>query len=119
LRGFTFTSSLSILEAELENFSIETGFCRKKMLFFYKIARRLLMNNSAKNKALSHIKKKRRGWAFSATDFTFDLSRWKVDRSLTDLAKEGKIRRIIQELYDYPKYSNIHIFLVDFHVVNP
>jgi hypothetical protein len=35
------------------------------------------------------------------------LTRWKVDRSLADLAKEGKIRRIMSGLYDYPKYSDI------------
>ena len=65
------------------------------------------MAYSSKDKVLSRIRGKGSGWAFSATDFTFNLSRWKVDRSLADLAREGKIRRIIQGLYDYPKYSNI------------
>jgi hypothetical protein len=65
------------------------------------------MSNSAKDKVLSRIHGKGRGWVFSATDFTLNLSRWKVDRSLADLAKEGKIRRIMQGLYDYHRYSDI------------
>jgi len=65
------------------------------------------MLGSAKNEVLSHIHGKGRGWAFSATDFTLTLSRWKVDRSLSDLAREGKIRRIMPGLYDYPRYSDI------------
>ncbi len=62
---------------------------------------------TAKNVVLSKIYGKGRGWAFSAVDFMADLSRWKVDRSLSDLAREGKIRRLIQGLYDYPLYSEI------------
>ena len=65
------------------------------------------MANTSKDKVLSRIHGKGKGWVFSATDFTFDLTRWKVDRSLTDLAREGKIRRIRQGLYYYPKYSDI------------
>jgi hypothetical protein len=65
------------------------------------------MANTSKERVLYRIRGKGKGWAFSATDFTFDLTRWKVDRSLADLAREGKIRRIMQGLYDYPKYSDI------------
>jgi len=65
------------------------------------------MAYSSKDKVLSRIRGKGKGWAFSATDFTVNLPRWKVDRSLADLAREGKIRRIVQGLYDYPKYSDI------------
>lgn len=62
---------------------------------------------TAKNKVLSKIYGMGRGWAFSAIDFIANLSRWKVDRSLSDLAREDKIRRIAQGLYDYPLYSEI------------
>ena len=62
---------------------------------------------TAKNKVLLKIHNMGRGWAFSATDFIAGLSRWKVDRSLSDLARENKIRRIAQGLYDYPLYSEI------------
>jgi hypothetical protein len=65
------------------------------------------MEKSAKDKVLSIIRNKGRGWVFSATDFTLSLSRWKVDRSLADLAREGKIRRIMTGLYDYPRFSHI------------
>ncbi|MDR1916011.1 MAG: DUF6088 family protein, partial [Synergistaceae bacterium] len=65
------------------------------------------MAKSTKNRVLYRIYSRGRGWAFSATDFTGDLARWKVDRSLADLAREGKIRRIAQGLYDYPMYSGI------------
>jgi hypothetical protein len=65
------------------------------------------MVKSAKGMVLYRIYSRGRGWAFSATDFTGDFTRWKVDRSLADLAREGKIRRIMQGLYDYPMYSDI------------
>jgi hypothetical protein len=65
------------------------------------------MAKSVKDRVLYRIYSRGRGWAFSATDFTADLARWKVDRSLADLAREGKIRRVIQGLYDYPMYSDI------------
>lgn len=65
------------------------------------------MHTSAKDKVLSRIRGNGRGWVFSATDFTSILSRYKIDRSLADLAKEGTIRRIRPGLYDYPKYSKI------------
>jgi hypothetical protein len=65
------------------------------------------VEKSAKDKVLSIILRKGRGWVFSATDFTLALNRWKVDRSLADLAKEGKIRRIMTGLYDYPPFSHI------------
>ncbi len=65
------------------------------------------MHISAKDKVLSRIKANGTGWVFSATDFTPILSRYKIDRSFADLAKEGMIRRIRPGLYDYPKYSKI------------
>jgi hypothetical protein len=67
------------------------------------------MVKSVKDRILYRIYSRGRGWgwAFSATDFTADLARWKVDRSLADLAREGKILRVIQGLYDYPMYSGI------------
>jgi hypothetical protein len=65
------------------------------------------MNGTAKDRVLSRIYGRGRGWVFSATDFTSDFVRWKIDRSLADLAREGKIRRIMQGLYDYPMFSEI------------
>ena len=46
-------------------------------------------------------------WTFSANDFTSSFKRWEIDKALTALSKEGKIRRVIQGVYDYPHYSEI------------
>jgi len=46
-----------------------------------------------------------RGWAFSANDLLKKFSRQQADNVLSDLAKEGKIRRVCRGIYDYPKYS--------------
>ncbi|GHT57665.1 hypothetical protein FACS18945_2500 [Bacteroidia bacterium] len=63
------------------------------------------MKETAKNRILSRIYGRGKGWVFSAVDFLPDLKRWEIDRSLTDLAKEGKIARILPGLYYYPSYS--------------
>lgn len=46
-----------------------------------------------------------RGWAFSANDLLKKFSRQQADNVLSDLVKEGKIRRVCRGIYDYPKYS--------------
>ena len=46
-----------------------------------------------------------RGWAFSANDLLKKFSRQQADNVLSDLVKEGKIRRLSRGIYDYPKYS--------------
>jgi len=46
-----------------------------------------------------------RGWAFSANDLLKKFSRQQADNVLSDLVKEGKIRRVSRGIYDYPKYS--------------
>ena len=46
-----------------------------------------------------------RGWAFSSSDLLKKFSRQQTDNILSDLAKEGKIRRVCRGIYDYPKYS--------------
>lgn len=46
-----------------------------------------------------------RGWAFSANDLLRKFSRQQADNILSDLVKEGKIRRVCRGIYDYPKYS--------------
>jgi hypothetical protein len=65
------------------------------------------MKETARNKVLSRIYGHGKGWVFSAVDFLPDLKRWEIDRSLTDLEKEGKIARILPGLYYYPEYSKI------------
>ena len=59
------------------------------------------------NKTLSRIHGRGRGWAFSSSDFVSEFSREQVDNALSDLTKDGKIRRVCRGVYDYPKYSNL------------
>ncbi len=59
------------------------------------------------NKIFSRICGRGRGWAFSASDFVAEFSREQVDNALSDLTKEGKIRRVCRGIYDYPQYSNL------------
>lgn len=60
-----------------------------------------------KNKVLSRLYGRGRGWAFSANDFIEEFSGQSIDKSLSLLTKEGKIRRICRGIYDYPKYSDL------------
>ncbi|KAB0669035.1 hypothetical protein F6V30_14455 [Oryzomonas sagensis] len=48
-----------------------------------------------------------RGWAFFPNEFIDEFERKQIDNALSDLAGEGKIRRIYRGLYDYPKYSDL------------
>lgn len=65
------------------------------------------MKESIKNKVFARIQAEPKGWVFSVIDFLPDFKRWEIDRSLTDLEKDGLIRRIIPGLYHYPDYSEI------------
>ncbi len=65
------------------------------------------MKKTAKNRILSRIYGRGRGWAFTPNDFITDFTRWEISNSLEDLTNENKIRRIIRGLYDYPLYSDI------------
>jgi len=47
-----------------------------------------------------------RGWAFSSRDLMEKFNRQQADNLLSDLTKEGKIRRVARGMYDYPKYSD-------------
>ena len=65
------------------------------------------MSEAIKDKILYLIQKKGRGTVFSSQDFIPKFKRWEVDRSLTDLEKEGKIIRIIPGFYAFPRYSQL------------
>ena len=45
------------------------------------------------------------GWAFSGTDFTHFGSREAVRISLLRLEQQGRIRRVMRGVYDYPRES--------------
>lgn len=46
-----------------------------------------------------------RGWAFSSNDLLSRFSRQQADSLLSELAAQGKIRRVARGVYDYPGYS--------------
>ncbi|MFV1922212.1 MAG: DUF6088 family protein [Methylotenera sp.] len=48
-----------------------------------------------------------RGWAFSSSDLAGRFARQQIDNTLSDLAEDGKIRRVARGLYDYPRYSDL------------
>ena len=62
---------------------------------------------SIENKMLSRIYGHGRGYSFSANDFIDSFPRSSIDWSLSNLTRNGIIRRIYSGLYDYPKYSEL------------
>ena len=58
-------------------------------------------------KAISRIYGRGRGWAFSSNDFVEEFSRSQIDYALSELCREGKIRRVCRGIYDYPKFSEL------------
>lgn len=60
---------------------------------------------SIEYKMLSKIYGYGKGYAFSSSDFIKDFSINNIDKALSTLAQQNKIRRIARGLYDYPKYS--------------
>lgn len=59
------------------------------------------------NKIISRIYGRGRGWAFTKTDFVADFGEDNIHKSLSTLYKSGQIRRVMQGVYDYPKYSEL------------
>ncbi|MBU0631475.1 hypothetical protein KKA17_02410 [bacterium] len=49
----------------------------------------------------------KRGWVFSSSDLLGKFTRQEADSTLSDLTKNGKIRRVARGMYDYPKYSEL------------
>lgn len=65
------------------------------------------MTQAVENKVISRIYGRGRGWAFTKTDFVSEFGEDSVHKALSDLAKSGKIRRVLRGVYDYPKYSEL------------
>ncbi|WP_373032869.1 DUF6088 family protein [Sulfurovum sp.] len=63
--------------------------------------------SSLYNNAFYFIAGHGRGWAFSANDLLGKFSRAQADNLLSELLKQGKIRRVARGIYDYPKYSEL------------
>lgn len=65
------------------------------------------MSQSIENKVISRIYGRGRGWAFSKTDFVAEFGEANIHQALSSLTKAGKIRRVYQGVYDYPRYSEL------------
>ena len=61
--------------------------------------------SSLYDKAFYFISGHGSGWAFSSGDLLAKFSRTQADNLLSELLKDGKIRRVSRGIYDYPKYS--------------
>ena len=59
------------------------------------------------NKIISRIYGRGRGWAFTKTDFVADFDETNIHQALSSLTRDGKIRRVCQGVYDYPRYSEL------------
>lgn len=62
---------------------------------------------SIENMVLSRIYGRGKGFVFSSADFIDEFRDNNIDKALSELTKQGKIRRIIRGLYDYPKHSEL------------
>ena len=65
------------------------------------------MAESVRNKVISRIYGRGRGWCFTPNDFISDFSKNEINVALHTLLNENKIRRISRGLYDYPIFSSI------------
>jgi len=62
---------------------------------------------SIDDKILSRIYGNGRGYSFTSFDFIREFKDNNIDKALSTLTKEGKIRRIARGIYDYPRYSEL------------
>lgn len=63
--------------------------------------------SSIANQISRRIRGKGRGWVFTPKDFLDLGPRAAVDKTLSRLAKQGKIRRLDRGYYDYPKQHQV------------
>lgn len=62
---------------------------------------------SSENKILSRIYGRGRDWIFFAKNFSAEFDSLSIDKALSNLSKEGKIRRVCRGMYDYPRFSQL------------
>jgi len=62
---------------------------------------------SIDNKILSRIYGNGKGYVFSSADFIDEFTLTSIEKSLSTLTKQNKIRRITRGMYDYPKFSEL------------
>lgn len=62
---------------------------------------------SAKEKVHAFLKRKPRGWVFSAVDVPLDLPRFAIDQSLVALLADGVVARAVRGVYYKPRISQV------------
>lgn len=62
---------------------------------------------SIEKKVLSRICGRGKGYAFTSNDFITEFNRNSIDKAFSLLTQQGKIRRVVTGIYDYPKYSEL------------
>jgi len=65
------------------------------------------MSQGFENKIILRIYGRGRGWAFTKKDFVAEFGEANIHQALSSLTKAGKIRRVCQRVYDYPRYSEL------------
>jgi len=65
------------------------------------------VSQGIENKVISRIYGRGRGWAFTKTDFVAEFGEANIHQALSSLTKTGKIRRVCQGVYDYPRFSQL------------
>jgi len=65
------------------------------------------MSHTIEKAVRSRIYGKGKGWVFSPRDFADLAVRSTVDSALHRLKQKGTIRRVIQGVYDYPRFSEL------------
>src|SRR5690606_10003999 len=84
-----------------------TGYKSRKKLFYFWIYQDLLTMKNLIESCFYFIAGHGRGWAFSSSDLLARYSRQQADSLLSELVKQGKIRRVARGIYDYPAYSDL------------
>lgn len=79
----------------------------EKVVFFSRKTAGEMALQSVNKKVIFRIYGRGRGWAFSSNDFVEDFSRSQIDYALSELCREGTIRRVCRGIYDYPKFSEL------------
>jgi len=65
------------------------------------------MTQTIEKKIESRINGHGKGWAFTKIDFASEFTDDNIHKALSSLTKAGKIRRISQGIYDFPRYSKL------------
>ena len=60
-----------------------------------------------KNKIYRKVRSRNTQWTFTERDFVDIGSREAIRQALVRLVKEGKIRRVMRGIYDYPEYIKV------------